>query len=381
MSSLPRAASVFADSKPHYALLDGLRGVAALIVIVYHVFECFSWSPAPHGYLAVDFFFVLSGFVIGYAYDDRWGRSLTTRSFFRRRLIRLHPMVVLGALIGAVCFVLQGSVKWDGQHVATSFVLFALLMNMLMLPLPVGARADVRGNGELFPLNGPNWSLFFEYVGNILYALLLRRLPTLGLALVCIASGAGLTWIAVSDGCLGVGWSMIDGGLWSGFVRMLFPYSAGMLLARLLTLRRHSKAASSASSAWFIGASAALLLVAIAPLCFGELPAWAKGLYDACCAVFLFPAIVWLVAVKTSSSESPIVRFLGDVSYPLYAVHYPLMYLFYAHIGFSGGPVPIETLFSVWPVALALPFACLLLGWLSLRCYDIPVRRWLARHA
>ena len=121
--------------------------------------------------------------------------------------------------------------------------------------------------------------------------------------------------------------------------------------------------------------------MAIAPLCFGELPAWAKGLYDACCAVFLFPAIVWLVAVKTSSSESPIVRFLGDVSYPLYAVHYPLMYLFYAHIGFSGGPVPIETLFSVWPVALALPFACLLLGWLSLRCYDIPVRRWLARHA
>ena len=175
MSSLPRAASVFADSKPHYALLDGLRGVAALIVIVYHVFECFSWSPAPHGYLAVDFFFVLSGFVIGYAYDDRWGRSLTTRSFFRRRLIRLHPMVVMGAMIGAVCFVLQGSVKWDGQHVATSFVLFALLMNMLMLPLPVGARADVRGNGELFPLNGPNWSLFFEYVGNILYALLLRR--------------------------------------------------------------------------------------------------------------------------------------------------------------------------------------------------------------
>ena len=92
--------SIFSDSKPHYEILDGLRGVAALLVIAFHVFECFDWSPAPHGYLAVDFFFVLSGFVIGYAYDDRWkpseGRkSLTISEFFRRRLIRLHPMVLL----------------------------------------------------------------------------------------------------------------------------------------------------------------------------------------------------------------------------------------------------------------------------------------------
>lgn len=72
-----RNSSVFSDSKPHYEILDGLRGVAALLVIFYHVFECFDWSPAPHGYLAVDFFFVLSGFVIGYAYDDRWNRMTT----------------------------------------------------------------------------------------------------------------------------------------------------------------------------------------------------------------------------------------------------------------------------------------------------------------
>lgn len=101
----------FSDSKPHYALLDGLRGVAAMLVVWYHVFEGFQFAGNKpvidfinHGYLAVDFFFMLSGFVIGYAYDNRWGKSLTMGGFFHRRLIRLHPMVMLGALIGAISF-------------------------------------------------------------------------------------------------------------------------------------------------------------------------------------------------------------------------------------------------------------------------------------
>ena len=94
-------------SKPRYEILDGLRGVAALIVVAFHLFETYSGGQAfqilNHGYSAVDFFFVLSGFVIGYAYDDRWGR-MTYRDFFKRRLIRLHPMVVMGMLIGAAAF-------------------------------------------------------------------------------------------------------------------------------------------------------------------------------------------------------------------------------------------------------------------------------------
>ena len=97
----------FADTKPHYELLDGLRGVAALLVVFHHIFEGYAFAGSVngvgdgiiahlnHGYLAVDFFFLLSGFVIGYAYDDRWQRGFTLSDFFRRRLIRLHPMVVL----------------------------------------------------------------------------------------------------------------------------------------------------------------------------------------------------------------------------------------------------------------------------------------------
>ena len=120
--TIPSAA--FADSKPHYALLDALRGAAALMVVWYHFFEGFAFAKGGaittfnHGHLGVDLFFMLSGFVISYAYDDRWQSAhnrLTLKDFFKRRLIRLHPMLIMGAVIGLITFLLQGSVKWDGS--------------------------------------------------------------------------------------------------------------------------------------------------------------------------------------------------------------------------------------------------------------------------
>lgn len=359
------------QAKPHYDILDGLRGVAALLVIVYHVFECFDWSPVPHGYLAVDFFFVLSGFVIGYAYDDRWQQGLTAGGFFKRRLIRLHPMVILGAVIGALCFFLQGSVRWDGTPVSPGWVMVAMLLGMLMLPLYPGAPADVRGNGELFPLNGPSWSLFFEYIGNILYALLLRRLPTRWLAVIAAATGCILAGIAVTDGYLGVGWSMVDGGLWTGLVRMLFPYTMGMLMARMFHPVKGARGVF-----WICGLI--IFLVGCLPLLFGELSPWLNGLYDALCVIAIFPCLVWLGASQLSigGATRRVSRFLGELSYPLYAVHYPLMYLFYDYIGFDGELVPIAVLRDVWPVAVILPVACVMLAYVCWRFYDRPVRTY-----
>ena len=149
-ASDPKNSAMFADSKPHYELLDGLRGVAALVVIWYHLFEGFASSPVDqrfnHGYLAVDFFFILSGFVVGYAYDDRWRRrSLSFGGFVKRRLIRLHPMVVLGAVLGAVSFCIQGCERWDGGHVALSAVMLALLLHLFLIPALPGSAPEVRG--------------------------------------------------------------------------------------------------------------------------------------------------------------------------------------------------------------------------------------------
>ncbi|MCF0159569.1 MAG: acyltransferase, partial [Bacteroidaceae bacterium] len=172
--------------KQRYNLLDGLRGVAALMVIVYHLYECFPMDTwiIGHGYLAVDFFFILSGFVIGYAYDDRWKKAgsgvegslsrdasrMTIGGFFRRRLIRLHPMVVFGVVWGLVTFLIQGGTDWSGNKAATSALMLSTLLALFLIPNVPGASTEVRGNGEMYPLNGPHWSLFFEYIGNIMYA-------------------------------------------------------------------------------------------------------------------------------------------------------------------------------------------------------------------
>jgi len=326
------SSSAFADTKPHYELLDGLRGVAALLVIWYHVFEGFATSPVDqwlnHGYLAVDFFFILSGFVIGYAYDDRWKSTMDVKGFFKRRLIRLHPMVVMGAVLGAVTFCIQGCEQWDGMQVAVSSVLLAILLNFFMIPALPGAAPEVRGNGEMFPLNGPAWSLFFEYIGNVLYALLLRRLSTKALALLVVLAGVGLALFAVFNfsgyGHLGVGWTLADYNLLGGFLRLLFSFSVGLLMSRVfkpLPIR----------GAFGICSLAIAVLLSVPHIGGGE-ALWMNGIYDAVCVVVIFPLLVWLGASgKTTDRISyGVCKFLGDISYPMYIIHYPFMYLFYA---------------------------------------------------
>ncbi len=234
------SAAAFADTKPHYDLLDGLRGVAALMVIFYHVFEGFATSPIDqrfnHGYLAVDFFFILSGFVIGFAYDDRW-KTKKTKDIVKRRLIRLHPLVILGAVFGVIAFCLQGCEKWDGTQVPASAVMVAFLIGMFLIPAVPGTGPEVRGNGEMFPLNGPSWSLFFEYIGNLLYALLIRRMSTRALSVLVGLAGVGLASIAVfklsGAGHLGVGGARMDYNLPGGGVRRVVAFAMGLLSSRV----------------------------------------------------------------------------------------------------------------------------------------------------
>lgn len=369
------SSAAFADSKPHYQLLDGLRGVAALMVMWYHIFEGFATSPIDqnfnHGYLAVDFFFMLSGFVVSYAYDDRWKSSLTLKGFLKRRLIRLQPMVVMGVFLGAITFIIQGQEQWDGTPVTPSMLFLALLLNLFLIPAIPGSRPEVRGNGEMYPLNGPNWSLFFEYIGNLLYALFIRKMSTRWLATLTCISGLGLTFFALCNlsgfGHLGVGWSLSDYNFPGGMLRLLFSFCAGLLISRIFK-------PIAVRGAFWICSLLIILLLSI-PYIGNENPQWTNGLYDSVCILIIFPLLLWIGASgkATDNKTARVCKFLGDISYPVYVVHYPFMYLFYAWL-WSGEKIPFA---EAWPIALAVYFGSILLAYICLKWYDEPLRKWL----
>lgn len=365
------SAAAFADTKPHYNILDGLRGVAALTVVCYHLFEAFATSHIDqrinHGYLAVDFFFILSGFVMGYAYDDRWN-TMSIKDFIRRRLIRLHPMVVMGALIGAAMFYTQGCSVWDVTKISVGMLLLSTLLNALMIPVTTGF--EIRGVGEMYPLNGPSWSLMFEYIGNLLYALFIRRFSTRLLTVLVVLAGCGLTAFSVWGplGDIGAGFAMTGADMTGGSLRLLFSFSAGLLLSRVFKPVK-------VRGAFWIGA-VAIVTVAAIPRIGGSEHLWMNGVYDAFCAVVLFPLLVYVGASgrTTDRITTRICKFLGDISYPLYMVHYPFIYLYYAWVKNEN-----LTFGESFPGAAALVVVSVALAWLCLKFYDEPVRKWLTK--
>jgi peptidoglycan/LPS O-acetylase OafA/YrhL len=374
-SSAAASTTATTSAKSHYVVLDGLRGVASVMVVIFHLCEPYSNEDATkqiinHGYLAVDFFFLLSGFVIAYAYDDRWSR-MTQWEFYKRRLVRLQPMVVMGSLIGAALFYFQKGGAFPLIPATPVWkMLLVMLVGFTLLPLP--ERADIRGWGEMHPLDGPAWSLFFEYVGNILYAVGFRKLSNRALGVFVALSAAFLVQLAVFEprGDVIGGWSLDSTQLHVGFARLLFPFFAGILLERL-GRRIHVRHAFAICSL--------LLIVALAvPRFGGTQHHWMNGLYESACIIILFPIIVAMGAgeKRVDGPAIRIARFFGDLSYPLYITHYPLIYVYtgwvtlnYGHIspmrGFAWGAV-------VFVSAISIAYA-------SLKIYDEPVRRWLSR--
>lgn len=370
--------------RPRYDILDGLRGVAALMVLLYHVFNdaksFFVW-PAPvnefyHGFLGVDFFFILSGFVMGYAYDNRLtpnpshvgeGKRMTFWGFVKRRLIRLHPMVVMGALLGLVAFIIQGCTKWDGTEVGLEAVLWATLLALFLIPAPSGM--DARGNTEAFPLNGPHWSLFFEYIGSLLYGMLLHRLSTKWLRVWVACGIVSLATYALfqEDGGVAYGWSSEPMNLLGGALRMLYAYPMGLLMARMFRKRKPEPLHGPV----FLFCCLALVVLLGFPLFGGK---DTETIFQLICIFSFFPGIIWIGARGVvQGRQQQAVSFLGRLSYPLYAVHFPLIYLYITWVSSDGQPY--EGYSQPWVKAVITIAASLLLATLCLLFYDEPVRK------
>ncbi|MEO7314704.1 MAG: acyltransferase [Ginsengibacter sp.] len=342
-------------TKPHFEILDGLRGLAALVVVIFHFMEIiiadFSNNFISHGYLAVDFFFCLSGFVVSYAYDNRIvGMGLKT--FIKLRLIRLQPLVIIGSVLGLLTFLFD---PYSNLYSIYGFKETALifLTSAFLIPYPVVSERYF----NLFNLNAPSWSLFWEYVANLVYATILFKASRKVLPPLVLLAAAGLFYVSWNSGSLLGGWS--GGTFFDGLARISFSFLMGMLIFR---------------SNWIIknklglpGTSALLLLAFLTP--YNEQWNW---LVDLLIVVVYFPLIVSLGAgAGLAGKHYKINQFSGDISYPLYMTHYPFMWVFANYV--------VVTEPGIAQLSWVIPLSIILLiglAYLVTKFLDFPIRRY-----
>ncbi|TDE11262.1 acyltransferase family protein [Dyadobacter psychrotolerans] len=350
-----KATTTLLHTKQHFEILDGLRGVAALAVVIFHFMEWVYTDPSKnfigHGFLAVDFFFCLSGFVIGYAYDDRIKKTGII-SFFIARIIRLHPLVVAGSVLGLLAFLFDPF----GGHpelYSKSKIILAFFCSLFLIPLPVIADRGF----NLFSFNAPAWSLFWEYAANIVYALVLYRISRSYLLLMTVLSAAAICFVAYRSGNLLGGWS--GPTFWDGCARISYSFSAGLLIYRSNWIIKNKLG--------FIGLAVLLLLAFVVPF-----SKW-NWLSEPLSVLFYFPL---LIALGAGSILTPglkkICIFSGRISYPLYMTHYAVLWMF-GNYYISHKPDKMQLAFIIITGIIILFGA----AYLVMVRYDIPVRKYL----
>jgi len=343
------------QTKQHFEILDGLRGIAALSVVTFHFMEWaysdYSQNFIGHGFLAVDFFFCLSGFVIAYAYDNRIGK-MGVLEFFKSRIIRLHPLVIAGSVLGLLAFLVDPF----GGHpelYSTGKIILAFFCSVLLIPLPVIADRGF----NLFSFNAPAWSLFWEYVANIVYAFVLYKINRGYLLLLTILSAVAICMVCYRSGNLMGGWS--GPTFWDGSARISYSFLAGLLIYRSDWIIKNKLG--------FIGVAILLFLAFIMPF-----SKW-NWLSEPLVVLFYFPLLIALGAgAALKPGLKKVCIFLGNISYPLYMTHYAVLWMFGNYYG-SHKPGTMQ-------LALIITAALILLvatAYLIMIVYDIPVRKYL----
>ena len=281
------------------AALDGLRGTAAIIVLMFH-FEQLQGIRGlfAYGYLAVDFFFLLSGFVLVGPFENRAAKPGTRdEAMIAARFLRFWPLMALGALIGAG----EHLLRWPATQ-----VLPLLVLGWLSIPLGLG------GSGY-FALNGPQWSLFVELVCNALHVVLLRHLKVPALLALSLACAMVLAWTGREMGALALGSDYDD--MLLGLLRAGFAYPLGIVLGRRQDWLRTLPLAP----AWLAPAVLTGAILAFAPLALPQ--AVAESLI---CGLFVV-ALVAGIRAKNTARAAASLTWLGAISFPLYAVHFPIL--------------------------------------------------------
>jgi peptidoglycan/LPS O-acetylase OafA/YrhL len=341
---------------PHFALLDGLRGIAAVAICYIHA--TLPLNLLPNGFLAVDFFFALSGFVVAYSYGARLADgAMSFGQFVKLRFIRLYPLLFFGTILGFAVFALRLYANNEGFLLLAG--LASLIVGLFVLPSPFLARYHMPGEEFAWPLNPPTWSLFFEIVANVVYGAIARyaNFRTLSVALVIFMIGYVLAVVRLHTLGFGNGW---EGAAW-GFCRVAYAFTAGLFVYHI---RAHQ-------CLTFMRSIPTMLLPLILILCF-----LSDGtVIGALEVIALFPVLVLAGShARLGKSAERFCLWFGAISYPLYVIHWPLLKIVKRALS-RFDMSPAETL-----VIMALATALMVfVAHIVLKLYDLPVRRALTR--
>ncbi|MFI5453196.1 acyltransferase family protein [Pedobacter sp. UC225_61] len=343
-------------TKQHFEILDGLRGVAAIVVVIFHFMEIaitdYSENFVGHGYLAVDFFFCLSGFVIAYAYDNRI-TQMTTWQFIKLRLIRLQPLVIIGSILGLLTFLFD---PFSNLYAIYGFGKTALIFLYSVFLIPYPAMAERYTN--LFSLNAPAWSLFWEYIANIFYALVLFKASRKIVIILTFIGAIILCYVAFHSTNVSGGWG--GQNFWDGGARVLFSFVAGMLVYRSNWIIKNKLG--------FLGLSVLLLFAFLTP--YRDQYNW---IVEPIIVIFYFPLLVSLGAGSIlKPSHTKITKLSGEISYPLYMTHYPFVWIFLTYV------LVVKPPLSLLAIVISISvISLIILAYLIMKFIDIPIREYL----
>ena len=292
-----------------FHLLDALRGIAALLIVVYHLPPSLSPLPLKTTYLAVDFFFCLSGFVIAFSYEKRLADSLSFKDFFVARMIRLYPVYLLGVslgLIGLLTGIRHFFTPALGMH-----LLVLVLLQLAMLP-----NLHIWRSTYLFPLDSLAWSLFYELIANFAFAWLVRVrfASSRFLAVAALLCGASLVHWSLGGHTLDTGWGIRWFHIYLGLLRVIFSFSMGVLAFHLFRRAGRLKLTQAAQGTLAVAITLIFVSALLAPLAFLQ-----TAKFQILTVTLLFPTCVYLGSlITTPSAWTGVCVFLGEISYPVY---------------------------------------------------------------
>ena len=326
--------------------LDVLRGLAGLAVPMLHLQEGFVISSSSgwtldfcgHNYFAVEFYLLLMAYMFGAAYDRRWETGMGLWEFAKRRVRRLHPLVISGIVLGGLVFAFQAAgVAWAGKSFlagrTVGLQVWAFVAGLLMLP--------AWGFTYIAPLNACSWTLYYQYLGNILYALVVRHMRSWMLAVAAALSAVAmavfvfhpdlnavfgtqsgyLAHLARRSTSFDGGWGLNDMQYTAGLVRLAFPLFFGLLIFRL---------------GWKIRLPTAIatVLVPLVFVAFMFVPAGEGSLFALSSVwngvlelafVFAFLPFILLVGIGSDAPGgrfAAVADFFGRLSFPVYMSHF-----------------------------------------------------------